>query len=376
MEKEYLNKVHRYFRAGPQDKKLFSRVAAASSRQRGQILKDVNELIRGRGLAYGLLALYRQQVNCGFVLGDPLRTAGKEIKKFKDKTSGVSFRLLWNPDRELRKNHSLLIKRGVIAEHVDEAKLINRDKEGKPCYLCQKNITVQNPAEILHQLRLAGEDYYAGANFAYIENNHFTVMSSRHRDQLYERHVLAALNDFIEQTDGYFRAIFNGLAGASIPSHEHLQVTTEPFPVEGVRVRKKDVVFQKGSLRVVRPFYYIPLWIVEGRDRDEVTDAADHVIVRWHGLNPKDYTENVIAVKSDGLFRMFIFLRDTRRLAGEGKFGDMASFECGGNIVLSYEPPPGKGQHTNERKTFDSADIDVVRMLLGDIAPVIADVDF
>jgi hypothetical protein len=376
MEQEYLNKIHRHFRVSPQDKKLFLRIARASSRQREQILQDVSELTGRQGFAYGLLALYRQQVNCGFVLADPLNRKGKKIKQFKDKTSGVKFRLLWNPDRELRKNHSLLIERGVIAEHVDKAKLINKDKNGKPCYLCKENIAVQNPAEILIPLRLAGEDYFAGANFAYIENNHFTVFSSRHRKQLYGRHILVALNDFTEQTDGYFRAIFNGLAGATILGHEHLQVTTEPFPVENVRIRKHDVVFQKNSLRVARPFYYIPLRVVEGEEKDAVTDAADHIITRWHRLNQKEHTENVIAVKSNGLFRMFVFLRDTKRLGGEGKFGDMASFECGGSIVLSYQPGSEQTDKTNERSTFDSADLATVRMLLRDIAPIVPAVDF
>ena len=375
-EKRYLNKVHRQFGANPQNKKLFTRVAAASSGQREQILKDVQELIRSRGAAYGLLALYRQQVNCGFVLADPLKTEGKEINRFKDKTTGISFRILWNPDRELRKNHKLLIERGVIAEDIDKSKLINLDEKGKPCYLCRENIAIQNPAEILFGLRLGGEDYYTGANFAYIENNHFTIMSGQHRDQKYGRHILAALNDFIEQTDGHFRAIFNGLAGASITSHEHLQATTEEFPVENIRIRKNDVIFQKDSLRIIRPFYYIPLWIVEGNDREEVINAADSIIVRWERLNPKFYTENIIVVKTDGLFRMFIFLRDTRCLAGEGKFGDMASFECGGDIVLSYEPQSGEIQKINERKTFDTADINVVRALLGDVAPIIPDAVF
>lgn len=376
MEQRNLNKIHRHFRAGSRDRKVFSRITAASSRQREQILEDVTELTGRRGLAYGLLALYRQQVNCGFVLADPLSRKGKEIKQFKDKTSGVKFRLLWNPDRELRKNHSLLIERGVIAEHVDKAKLINEDKSGKPCYLCKENIAVQNPAEILLPLRLAEEDYFAGANFAYIENNHFTVFSSMHRKQLYERHILVALNDFIEQTDGYFRAIFNGLAGATTLGHEHLQVTTEPFPVEDVRIRKRDVVFQKDSLRVARPFYYTPLWVVEGKEKNAVIDATDHIIVQWHGLNQKEHTENVIAIKSNGLFRMFVFLRDTRRLGGEGKFGDMASFECGGSIVLSYQPPPEQTDKPNERNTFDIADLATVRMLLWDIAPIVPAVDF
>ena len=35
------------------------------------------------------------------------------------------------------------------------------------------------------QLRLAGRDYYAGANFAWIAKGHFTVMAAEHRDQVF-----------------------------------------------------------------------------------------------------------------------------------------------------------------------------------------------
>jgi hypothetical protein len=375
-EQKYLDKIHRRFGAGVYDKKLFSQIAATPSQHRKQILQEVTDLIKRRGLAYGLLALYRQQVNCGFVLGDPLNPGGKENKRFKDQTTGVEFRLLWNPDRELRKNHSLLIKRGVITGDVDQAKLVNKDKKGKPCYLCKENIAAQNPAEILFPLRLAGKDYLAGANFAYIENNHFTVIISRHHDQQYERHILAAMIDLVEQTDGFFRAVFNGLAGATILRHEHLQAVTEPFPVEGIRVHNHDIVFQKKTLRVSRPFYYTPLWLVEGKDRNAVIDTTDRIIVQWHKLDRTNHTENVIAVKSDGFFRMFIFLRDTKRLAGERKLGDLASFECGGSIVFSYPAKSKQTRQTNERSTFDNADVNTVRMLLADIAPVVPDADF
>ena len=376
MVEEYLNKINRHFRAGPEDKKLFLRIAGAQSRQRKQILRGVNELIKQRGLAYGLLALYRQQVNCGFVLADPLNRRGKEIKQFQDKSTGVKFRLQWNPDRELRKNHSLLIARGVIAKRVNKVKLVNKDKGGKPCYLCRGNISKLNPAEILLRLRLAGEYYFIGANFAYIENNHFTIMSSRHREQSYKKGSLAAMNDFVEQTGGYFRAIFNGRAGATILGHLHFQTSTEPFPVEDIRIRKSDVVFQKDSIRVVRPFYYTPLWVIEGEDKGAVIDAADRIISRWRKLNLREHTENIITAKSNGLFRTFVFLRDTKRLVGEGKSGDVACFECGGSIVLSYQPPPKQTDETNERKTFETTDLVTVKTLLEDIAPIIPDVDF
>jgi hypothetical protein len=134
-------------------------------------------------------------------------------------------------------------------------------------------------------------------------------------------------------------------------------------------------MFQKRGLRVSRPFYYTPLWVIEGRNKTAVIKAADQIIIRWQKLNPQKHTENIIAVKTAGIFRIFIFLRDTRRLAGAGKSGDMASFECGGDIVLSYKRRKGQRGKHDEGKTFDNAKLDTVKALLADIAPIVPDAD-
>ena len=316
-----------------------------------------------------LLALYRQQVDCGFVLADPLNGKGQEEKRFFDKSCGVEFRFLWNPNRELRKNHELLIQRGVVAKHVDTDQLINKDKNGKACYLCKENIALQNPAEVLFALKLAGEEYFAGANFAYITNNHFTIMNSLHRPQKYRRGVLAALDDFVLQTNGFFRAIFNGLAGASIPWHEHMQATTQKFPIEDIKITDTDILRDDGRIRASTPYYYISVGLVEGSSRAQVEDAADRAIEKWHSFDKKRHTENVIATMIDGRFRMFIILRDACKRAGRGKAGAMAAFECGGNIVLSYEPPEARSDKVNERITFDRASLETAKQLLSDVAP-------
>ena len=375
MTEEYLKTRHRQFAATASDQALFEQTTQLASSDRATILANVNELSGRRGLAYGLLALYRQQVDSGFVLADPLGAEGKEQKVFEDPSCDVSFQLLWNPDRELRKNHALLIERGVIAKDVDKTQLVNKDAGGRPCYLCKENIALQNPGEVLFPVQLAGEEYNLGANFAYISNNHFTLMCSEHRPQAYARHVLDVLCDFVDQTAGHFRGIYNGMAGASIPWHEHLQVTDVPFPVEQIRIAPHDVVRDDGTVRVSRPFYYTSAWVIEGAEPGCVCEAADRVITEWHRLNEEHHTENVIAAKTDGKIRIFVFPRDTRRLGGQGKFGDMASFECGGSIVLSYAPPEDKPEDTNERQTFEAANLSTVVRLLGDIAPIIPDPD-
>lgn len=368
-EQSYLNAIHASFAVADEDRAIFDRVIRSRSLDRLDILDDLAKLTQRCGLAYALMALYRQQVNCGFVLADPLKREGKERKRFFDERSGIEFHVLWQPDRELRKDHQLLIQRGVVAESADETRLINRDKDGKPCYLCRDNIGLQNPAEVLSPLELAGEQYFAGANFAYITNNHFTIMSAEHRPQLYRKKVLTALNDFVQQTDGQFRAIFNGLAGASILWHEHLQATSEKFPIEDIRIKKVDILYEDSQIRVSRPFYYVPLWIVEGISRTRVEDTIDRIIKDWHCLNTEHHTENVISAMTDKRFRIFILLRDVRKLAGTGKVGAMAAFECGGYIVLSYEPFHDEAHEINEWVTFQTASLETVKRLLADVAP-------
>ncbi len=368
---KYIEDLHRKFGVFDEDQLLFEKIIETPTERREDILKDVYILRERVGLAYVLLALYRQQVNSGFVLADPLRPEGKEEKRFFDPDTGITFRLLWNPDRELRHNRQLLIERKVIAEGVDKTKLINPDKKGEPCFLCEYNIKRQHPGEILLEIDLAGDKYYAGANFAYITNNHFTIMSAEHRPQQYRKRILDVLNDLVDKTDGYFRSIFNGLAGASIEEHEHLQVTTEKFPIEEIKTEDKDVVYNSNDIRISQPKYYVPVWTVEGRDKTKIEIAADRIIGAWHRLNEQDHTENIISAKSGHLYRTFVILRDKKKLAGDkaGKKGCMAAFETGGNIILSYDPKVENREETNERETFDRANLETVKRLLEEISP-------
>ncbi len=369
MSKEYIKEIYKKFNASEESQMLFEKIIELPSNRREDILNDIHVLIEHSGLAYALISLYRQQVNSGFVLADPLKLEDKEEKSFFDPDTGITFRLQWNPDRELRKNHELLIERGVIAEKVDETELINRDQNGKACYLCKTNIDTQNPGEILIDIDLGGEKYFAGANFAYITNNHYTIMSDEHRPQQYRKKILEVLNDFVDKTDGYFRAIFNGSAGASIKEHEHMQATTEEFPIERLKIDNKDVICENNDIRVSNPKYYCPIWVVEGTGRTKTEDAADKIISKWHNMDEKYHTVNIIIAKPDNQCRIFIILRDKRMLAGNGKRGAIASFEAGGNVILSYEPELKSGKETNERETFDKANLETVKGLLNHIAP-------
>ncbi len=369
MNHKYIKEMHEKFNASDEIQSLFEKIIELPSNRREDILKNVHVLIEHTGFAYALLSLYRQQVNSGFVLADPLNDKKKEEKKIFDPYTGVTFRVQWNPDRELRKNHELLVERGVIAEKANETKLTNKDKNGKACYLCKTNIDEQNPGEILLDMNFQGEKYYAGANFAYITNNHYTIMSEEHRPQQYRKKILEALDDFIDKTGGYFRAIFNGLAGASIEEHEHIQSTTEEFPIERLKIENRDIIYENNDIRISNPKYYCPIRVVEGTGRAKTEDAADKIISKWHNMDGQYHTVNIIAAKPDNQYRIFIILRDKRKLVGNGKSGAMASFETGGNVILSYEPKVKSGKETNERETFDKINLETIKGLLKDITP-------
>ncbi len=366
--KNYLIKIKNEYGIDEYGLKLFEKIIQKDSSKKREVLEIFEEIKEKYGLSFALISLYRQQVESGFVLGDPLNPLSKEEKIIHDDKTQINFIVQWNPDRELRKDRELLKKRGIIAVNIDESKLINFDSKGRPCFLCKHNIELQNPAEILAPIKLIDENFYAGANFAYITNNHFTIMNEKHIKQDYRDKIPYLMNEFVKKTNGYFRVIYNGKAGASILEHEHLQATTEKFPIEDIKL-DKALLYEKDKTKVYSPFYYIPVFIVKGEDLDRVSEELNKIVHKWHSIDAENHTENIIAIakrteKSSYEFTNFLILRDRRKLAGNGKKGAMASFEVGGNIVLSYE-----GGKVDERKTFDSCTVETVRSLLFAVSP-------
>ena len=341
--------------------KEYEKTKKFTASAKDKLIKKLIAIERPYGLSAALLLLYRQQVESGFVLADPADTASKEFYDIRDDKTGVTFHIQWNPDRELRKNHKLLVERGIIAPAPDTGNLINKDKQGKACYLCPENIRIQNPAEIIYPVRLSGEEFFLGANFAYLTNNHFTLFNKEHRPQLYRKEIIAFLLDFLDKTNGCFRGIFNGLAGASIEHHEHMQVTTEKFPVEDIIVSPEAVILNDDKIRISQPCYYTSLLLLESTLSDVIVKYANAFLTKWHELNPVHHTENLVAVKHHGYYRLFIFPRDKRKLAGVGKTGAMASFEASGDIVLS--------DIAVERTTFDNISLTSIQNMLAGIKP-------
>jgi len=335
-----------------------------------EFISDKLQLIsEAKSLSSALITLFRQQVQSGFVLSDPVCDKQKKSKYLLDKETGINFCLQWNPNRELRLNHDLLIERGVINTDIDQELLINRDDNEKPCYLCSQNIDIQNPIEILFPVNLSGIKYYCGANFVPITDNHFTIMSEEHKPQNYDSTLILSMIDFVEKTNGVFKAIFNGKAGASILSHLHLQGTTEKLPVEDMNISDHDMIFSDSETRVYKPQYYLPLFILESESVKSINKKTDQIIQNWRSLNPHFHTQNIIVLKQNEKFRVFVFLRDTRKLKGSSKEGDMGTFECSGLLVLSKGILDTTNHSTEERGLFENSNLDTIKNLLKEIAP-------
>lgn len=299
-------------------------------------------------LAERLIATWAQQGREGFLLS-ALESAEIETREQDDPDCGVRWRFRWMPHREIRGDVTELQNRGILNPDRDETKLFRdpRDPKGRHCFLCPRNIAECHPMERLAPMNLAGRDYLAGANFAWIEPNHFTVMDAEHVDQAYSRHALDAAIDFHRQTDGRFRVLFNGPdAGASIPWHMHFQVTTAAMPIETMDPARQD--------QYPTPVQRFPA------SNDSGIDRAHAYAGEWIALDPQHHTVNLLVTRIDGGSGVFIFPRDKRRATAEGK-GLVGGFEVSGDFVLSAP---------DEREVFLNSDAATARGILEQVHPL------
>lgn len=340
------------------NKKLYSKLEAIS---------------KSENIASALINLFKQQYESGFVLSDPSNDNLIETKHFFDDKTNINFCAQWNPNRELRLNHNLLIKRGIINSDIDQSRLINF-QNNKPCYLCANNIAIQNPLEVLYPVQVAGSKYFIGANFAPITENHFTIMSEDHIPQNYNTSVLNSMFDFTDITKGIFKSIFNGRAGASILSHLHFQSTTRNLPIQEIHFRKNNLISESLGVMIYKPHYYLPLFLLEGEDKDHLVNCSNKIINLWSSLNPTTNTQNIITTKYGSMYRAYIFLRQTTKLIGTGKVGDMGTFESSGLLVLS-KGDIVHGKATEEREFFENCSLDAIKNLLIQITPEQRDID-
>lgn len=300
----------------------------------------------GNSLAETLVDTWAAQGRDGFLLSDPA-SADIPTREFVDPSTGVPFRFRWMPHRELRGDVAELERRGILNADRNEDRLFrdSRDPSGRHCFLCAENIAECHPLEALVPLRLAGRAYFAGANFAWIEVNHFTVMSADHTDQVYSRHAMEAVVDLHEQCERRFRVLYNGQgAGASIPWHLHFQITTVPVPIEQIENhREKDY----------------PTAVQRFDLHDDGLNRAHAVADEWQDSDPGNHSVNLLVATPNGRTHIFVFARDRRRSSAVGK-GLVGGFEVAGDFVLSAP---------SEIATFDNASAESARGILAQVRP-------
>jgi hypothetical protein len=288
-----------------------------------------------------LLAAWDRAETAGLLLGSP--RAPVETRTALDPATWVVFRFRWLPHREIRADADELARRGIVTAPPDAASLVKdpRDPSGRHCFLCRSNIRLVHPREDLVPLDAAGRRWWAGANFAWLGRHHFTVMSDVHEDQVYAEDVLAAMLDIHRKTRGTFRIVFNGEgAGATIPWHLHLQITTERFPVE--------------DLHADRDGQY-PIALHRFRD----AAAAHRHIEEWRERDPEHHRVNLLVAGSSRRPQIYVVPRDTRRPRAAKK-GLMGGFEVAGDFAFS-EP--------DRRADFEQADLATAREALRQIVP-------
>jgi hypothetical protein len=297
------------------------------------------------GLARTLQQNWAAQRSIGFVLGDPDATV--ETRVFPDPATGVAYRFRWLPHREIRSVPGELERRGILDPQRDESLLFRdpRDASGRHCFLCLPNVAICHPAETLVPISAGGRRWQAGANFAWLGRDHYTVIAEEHVDQLYSRQVLDAMLDLYRQTTGVFRIVFNGAgAGATIPWHLHLQIVSDPFPIETLR--------PGGELAYPSELRVFPL----GGD---TADRVHTFVAGWEAEDPTNHRVNLLVAPHGSTPAVFVTLRDARHSIASNK-GLMGGWEVAGDFAYS-EP--------DHRIDFDSADLETALTALEQIRP-------
>lgn len=289
-----------------------------------------------------LTTTWQAQADVGFLLSDPAAD-DIEIREFPDPVSGVSFRFRWLPHREIRSNVAELERRGILNPDRDDVFLFcdPRDPSGRHCFLCVDNIAVCHPLEELVPMVLAGREYVAGANFAWIGNDHYTVMPVEHIDQDFTPHVLDAMVDLHAQTGGAYRVLYNGAdAGATIPWHLHYQITTDRLPVEDLA--------PGGEHEYPTALH-----------RFTEVGTATGFVRSWLAADTEHHRLNILVAGPADAVVIHVFPRDSRQTHAAEK-GLIGGFEVCGDLVYS-EP--------DTRPQFDAASAEMARRVIGEVRP-------
>ncbi len=213
----------------------------------------------------------------------------------------------------------------------------------RPCFLCQQNLPGEQKG-ILYR-----ESTLILCNPFPIFPYHFTVGSILHVQQNLESH-LEILFDIAKDLDSLYTIFYNGAkCGASAPDHFHFQACPSGIlPIElltAIANRRKILgEYSHTSIKLIRNIGRTCL-LLEGKEKDGFIKCVQTIIDSLKKISGKDEEPmvNILLLRLDGLWRMFIFPRTLHRpsmffVNGEAKMIiSPASVDMSGLIITPRE---------------------------------------
>ncbi|AKS41128.1 DUF4922 domain-containing protein [Wenzhouxiangella marina] len=301
----------------------------ASYAERQAELQALLEQERAKGgLAAALMALYRQQLDCGFIR-DPL----DEVRRFSFEGRAYAadhFRVQFNPARARRFG-------GVgPARPPEGVEVINGG-----CFLCRENIRWQSRGlEMGYALPKPLDRYVAWMNPFPLAPAHCILASHRHEPQHWHGQgkelvqLAGELIDLVDQLPGWI-GFYNGVgAGASIPGHLHHHLMPRPGGQAAFPMEQSFAAFGRdGWTSKVYPMAFMH-W------HGEVASLKTRLrpwLMAWHDRVEREATANIIVLNpGEGEPLQVVFVpRHPARSRAEGLGGMVGAFEALGEIICS-----------------------------------------
>ncbi len=221
----------------------------------------------------------------------------------------------------------------------DVAKLQTQKSVSYPkCMLCHENLGFwgneqKPPRETLRVIPLTLDEerwYLQYSPYSYY-NHHLICFSEKHEAMEINANNLSKLFAFVDQFPHYFIGSNADLpiVGGSILDHEHFQGGGHRMPI--MKAKAKQIVAQVDGIKVEILDFYHPSLLLEGKDRAKMLSLAMRFIDKWHDYDDlsqdivsrdadgQHNTATPILEKKDGLYRLFLILRNNRT---DGKYPD------------------------------------------------------
>ena len=179
----------------------------------------------------------------------------------------------------------------------DIAKAGKAKASGYPaCLLCRENEGYaghfSHPARQNHRIApmtLGGEDYYLQYSPYVYYNEHCIIFNKKHTPMKIDKAVFRKLLEFVGKFPHYTAGSNADLpiVGGSILSHDHFQGGNYTFAMAKAPYEKMFTM--KAWPNVTAGIVKWPMSVIrlQGKNLDEIADAADHILSSWRGYTDK-----------------------------------------------------------------------------------------